>query len=91
MLDSSGSKPVAIMSGNIDDMGFYDECVDIAKEVNKEYIRGKYCYAGISIPLSNASLVLNNTNLLIGKYLKEVSQRSNQRMSKPLYKNVTIE
>lgn len=75
------------MSGNFDDMGFYDQCVDISKEVDQEHIKGKYCYAGLQIQLSNSSLVLNKTNLLIGKYLKEVGQTSNFKMLKTTHKS----
>lgn len=72
VLDSSGSIPVAMMSGNSVDMGFYDECTAIAEEVDQEYIKGKYCYGGLTILLPNLRKV-NGTNAFIRNYIKEVS------------------
>lgn len=71
MLDSSGSVPAAILSGNNVDMGFYDQCVDIAQNVNEEFVTGKYCYGGLIVPLTNSSVV-NETDLLTVNTMKEV-------------------
>lgn len=56
MLDSSGNIPSALFVGNTIDMGFFDECMSTAEELGNESVNGKYCYAGLVIPLiQNAS------------------------------------
>lgn len=51
MLDSSGSLPTGILKGNTQDLGYFDECIEIAENVADEFIKGKYCYSGLVIPL----------------------------------------
>lgn len=51
MLDASGRIPQAITQGNTIDMGTYDQCVSIYKELDTGDIKGRYCYSGLAIPL----------------------------------------
>lgn len=50
MLDSSGNIPVGILKGNVVDLGFYDQCLEIRHEIGEGVINGKYCHAGLLIP-----------------------------------------
>lgn len=66
VLDSSGNFPVSILRGNVVDLGFYDECVEIRHEVDEDVIHGKYCHAGLLIPLTwNTSTLGGPANSLI--------------------------
>lgn len=44
------------MKGNVEDLGFYDECVDISHEIEDDTIKGRYCYSGLILPLPNISV-----------------------------------
>lgn len=59
MLDASGRIPQAITQGNRRDVGTYDQCVNIYKKLDVGEVKGKYCYAGLAIPLA----ILNNTSI----------------------------
>ncbi|KAH8360230.1 hypothetical protein KR093_011437 [Drosophila rubida] len=54
VIDSWGSIPSGILYGNLIDMGNYDECIKINKATadNNHAIRGKYCFATISLRVS---------------------------------------
>ncbi|KAL7728267.1 hypothetical protein ACLKA6_007373 [Drosophila palustris] len=60
MIDSWGSKPAGILSLNFNDLGNYEECININKLVSSNHVvRGKYCLArlpfvkmmGIDLPV----------------------------------------
>lgn len=48
-----GSIPKGIMKGNREDFGLYDECIEISEDIDEDTIKGKYCYAGLTIQLPN--------------------------------------
>ncbi|XP_062124808.1 nose resistant to fluoxetine protein 6-like isoform X3 [Drosophila sulfurigaster albostrigata] len=52
MMDSWGSYPNGLLYGNSIDMGNYDECLSIDKEIaNNPNIKGKYCLARVPFPV----------------------------------------
>lgn len=65
MVDAFGSIPKGIMKGNREDLGFYDECVDINQEIEEDTIKGRYCYAGLIFPLPNISLIAQQTKMQV--------------------------
>lgn len=71
MLDASGNMPTGLLKGNVIDMGFYDECVDIAKNVNNLLIKGKHCYGGLMIPLAKLNSTHERT-AFISRHTKNV-------------------
>lgn len=62
-----GSIPKGIMKGNREDLGFYDECVDISQEIEDDTIKGRFCYAGLILPLPNISAVTQQRRLQVNK------------------------
>ncbi|KAH8347528.1 hypothetical protein KR059_012044 [Drosophila kikkawai] len=49
MIDSWGSIPSGFLTGNVYDLGNFDECLNIRKEVSLgRTIRGKYCFLSVS-------------------------------------------
>lgn len=71
MLDASGSRPKALLRGNVVDMGFYDECLDVAGNVNELLIKGNYCYGGLMIPLAKLNAT-NERDAFISKHVTKV-------------------
>lgn len=71
MLDASGNMPTALLRGNVVDMGYYDECMDVAQNVNNSLIKGKYCYGGLIIPISKFNAT-DEKNTFISKYVTQV-------------------
>lgn len=69
VLDASGNTPTALLRGNVIDMGFYDECLDVKENVKDLLIKGKYCYGGLMIPLSNTT---SEKNQFISKHVEKV-------------------
>lgn len=55
VLDSTGRIPVGLMKGNMIDLGVYDECVNINHKLENDTIKGRYCYSGVSVPISISS------------------------------------
>lgn len=51
MLDAYGRPPAGRTQGSSTGLGMYDQCLAIAKELNITTIKGKYCYAGLVVPL----------------------------------------
>lgn len=51
-MDASGRIPQAITQGNRRDGGTYDQCINIHENLDIGELKGKYCYAGLAIPLS---------------------------------------
>lgn len=56
VLDAYGHIPHGVTQGNSMDMGMFDQCLNISETIDAVKIRGKYCYAGLALPLSNISL-----------------------------------
>ncbi|XP_034127392.1 nose resistant to fluoxetine protein 6-like isoform X1 [Drosophila guanche] len=60
MIDAWGSIPSGLLYGNFYDLGNFDECVEISKEITSSHsINGKYCFLKVSVgflPQSVASL-----------------------------------
>ncbi|EDW98154.1 nose resistant to fluoxetine protein 6 [Drosophila yakuba] len=49
MFDAWGSKPSGLLTGNMYDLGNFDECLNINKEVSLgRTIQGKYCFLSVS-------------------------------------------
>lgn len=65
VVDAMGSIPRGIMKGNTEDLGFYDECVDIMHEIEDDTIKGRYCYAGLVLPLPNISLIVSQKRMQV--------------------------
>lgn len=55
MLDSYGRIPQAVTQGNNLDLGTYDQCVNVLERLEFGDIHGKYCFAGLIVPLVNNS------------------------------------
>lgn len=72
MLDASGRIPQAITQGNRRDPGLYDQCVNIHEKLNIGDIKGKYCYAGLALPL--AIFNSTTTSFTIDSIMNEVGQ-----------------
>lgn len=51
MLDAYGRIPQAMTQGNDMDLGMFDQCLAIQENLNTTVIKGKYCYAGLVIPV----------------------------------------
>lgn len=68
-MDAMGSIPKGIMKGNREDLGFYDECVGISQEIENDTIQGRYCYAGLILPLPNISLIEQDTRMQVMQYM----------------------
>ncbi|XP_016989158.2 nose resistant to fluoxetine protein 6-like [Drosophila rhopaloa] len=50
MIDSWGSIPSGLLNGNMYDLGNFDECLNIRKEVSQSRaIQGKYCFLSVSV------------------------------------------
>lgn len=85
VLDATGKIAPAILRGNQDDMGYYDECVNINEEVDGDTIKGRYCYFGLFIPweciVSDGGC--NSTGLSIRSIDKKMVKRSN--LNKTIY------
>lgn len=64
MLDATAKPMPGILRGNLQQMGNYDECLNINAKVNGNVIEGKYCTAIITLkanktaPLSVVSVDL---------------------------------
>lgn len=42
-----------MFSGNLVDLGLYDQCIAIEHELDSEnYIKGRYCYSGLVVPFA---------------------------------------
>lgn len=54
VLDASGSVPVGMLRGNRIDMGLFDECVQIRHETDDDIIKGRYCFGGLIVPLTES-------------------------------------
>lgn len=49
MIDAWGSIPSGLLAGNSYDLGNFDECLNIRKEIGQERtIQGKYCFLSVS-------------------------------------------
>ncbi|XP_048512297.1 nose resistant to fluoxetine protein 6-like [Athalia rosae] len=50
MLDAMSKIPSGILTGNIVDLGTYDECIGAKNDDNSNNIQGKHCIVSIAIP-----------------------------------------
>ncbi|XP_034654274.1 LOW QUALITY PROTEIN: uncharacterized protein LOC117892263 [Drosophila subobscura] len=58
MIDSWGSLPSGVLYGNLRDLGNYDECLNVDHVVSTSHsVRGKYCFAKVSLASSTLSLL----------------------------------
>ncbi|XP_002133659.2 O-acyltransferase like protein-like [Drosophila pseudoobscura] len=58
MFDSWGSLPSGMLYGNMLDLGNYDECLNVDHAVTASHsVRGKYCFAQVSLAASISSLL----------------------------------
>ncbi|XP_026849662.1 nose resistant to fluoxetine protein 6 [Drosophila persimilis] len=58
MFDSWGSLPSGMLYGNMWDLGNYDECLNVDHAVSASHsVRGKYCFAQVSLAPSISSLL----------------------------------
>lgn len=51
MLDAYGRIPQGLSQGHNIDLGMFDQCLNIFETLDATEIRGRYCYAGLIIPL----------------------------------------
>lgn len=62
MLDATAKPMPGLLTGNMQQIGNYDQCLNISKKINEtQIIQGKYCtavayQAGSKTPLSLASV-----------------------------------
>lgn len=56
MLDAYGRIPKGMAQGNSVDPGMFDQCLNIAVELDDVAIKGRYCYAGLMLPLIDINL-----------------------------------
>lgn len=70
MLDAESKFQSGILLGNFRNLGMYDQCVEIAAQLNPTNIRSQYCMVSLSIPpdmFSDASnLILPNKMSILG-------------------------
>lgn len=62
---------MGLFSGNVVDMGLYDECISIVHNIDHEYIKGKYCYGGLVIPL-NQSNTTDDRDSFVAEHIAKV-------------------
>ncbi|XP_016984860.1 nose resistant to fluoxetine protein 6 [Drosophila rhopaloa] len=65
MIDAWGSIPSGLLTGNSYDLGNFDECLNIKKEVNQgRTLQGKYCFLSVSPAkiMGVESLAIGNFN-----------------------------
>lgn len=68
MLDATAKPMSGFFAGNLQQIGNYDQCLDIKRKINDDQtIKGKYCTAGVyqantSTPLSVASVKFTVTH-----------------------------
>lgn len=74
MLDASGRIPRSISQGNRRDEGTYDQCVNIYKKLDVGVVKGKYCYAGLAIPLSLLNATLSTSVLSVEEIVNDLDQ-----------------
>ncbi|XP_033214112.1 O-acyltransferase like protein-like [Belonocnema kinseyi] len=55
MLDSSSKIPSGILTGNIVDLGMFDECMSVQAKKEKIEIRGRHCMYSITLANHNSS------------------------------------
>ncbi|XP_022209524.2 nose resistant to fluoxetine protein 6-like [Drosophila obscura] len=59
MIDAWGSIPSGLLYGNVMDLGNFDECVKISKEITSSHsINGKYCF--INVPIASNALQIGS-------------------------------
>ncbi|BFF91966.1 nose resistant to fluoxetine protein 6-like [Drosophila madeirensis] len=66
MIDAWGSIPSGLLNGNIYDLGNFDECVKIRKEITSSHsINGKYCFLKVSVGFlpQNVARLTNNMRI----------------------------
>ncbi|XP_052899878.1 nose resistant to fluoxetine protein 6-like [Anopheles moucheti] len=66
LLDSWGKWPAGIFSGNLYELGHYDQCVDLRHEHGSPIIgtiRGRYCF--LTVPLDNLLLASPSTQRIM--------------------------
>lgn len=84
VIDSSGKVPASLLRGNINQLGDFDQCVNVKGSYenssdfmsDREEIYGKYCLAAIDITLPPALHTINNlihSHYVIKSKLADVS------------------
>lgn len=68
VIDAYGFIPKGIMRGNTNGLGFYDECLDVQQEIEGDTIKGRYCYAGLIVPLPNITAMTSHKRLQVNNY-----------------------
>ncbi|XP_051859907.1 nose resistant to fluoxetine protein 6-like [Drosophila albomicans] len=77
MIDSWGSYPSGFFYGNSMDMGNYDECLSIDKEVAENHIiRGKYCLASLLNMKIAVCFPSSCSVALINTFLKQLTNNA---------------
>ncbi|XP_033226196.1 nose resistant to fluoxetine protein 6-like [Belonocnema kinseyi] len=61
MLDSSSKIPSGILTGNIIDLGMFDECISVQMVKGNIKIRGRHCMYSITLANQNSSVPLQPT------------------------------
>lgn len=56
--DAYGKIPEGLTQGNDRALGMFDQCINIIENLKTTTIRGKYCYAGLVIPLDEIVNIL---------------------------------
>lgn len=56
VLEASGRIPKGITQGNTNDFGMFDQCLNVNEKLDSIEIKGKYCYPGLAIPLTDVNL-----------------------------------
>lgn len=72
MFDASAKIPSGVLSGNINQLGDFDECLAVEKEygASNEKLYGKYCLANVEVKLVHDSVFIKDVNSRIhGRYL----------------------
>lgn len=87
MLDASGRIPRAISQGNRVDEGTFDQCVNIHKKLDIGDVKGKYCYAGLAVPLAALNATLSTPTWSV----EEVVNDWNQTVVDDFFSNVFAE
>lgn len=65
MLEATGSFPTGVLLGNTVDLGLFDECVQISKELENSTINGRYCYSGLYVALSESTTALDSRSMVV--------------------------
>ncbi|XP_016994503.2 nose resistant to fluoxetine protein 6-like [Drosophila takahashii] len=74
MMDSWGSTPSGQLTGNLYDLGNFDECLNIRKEISKEgspnrTIQGKYCFRSVYLAKSATCIPASCSAVHMKKYM----------------------